>query len=91
MEKIIYLLIILFQYSFDGAIKCKLRNVTFDHLTLLASGGLRGPDGIIISCLSKTPQSTTVKLADFYLLSIRQILGEFQQNRSAREVATADF
>ena len=34
MEKIIYLLVVLFQYSFDGAIQSKLGNVICDHLSI---------------------------------------------------------
>ena len=64
-------------------------NRTLYPIGLWEGGGGGLLDDYIISCHSKPPHGTTFKLGD--CLSIRHILGEFQQNQSTRGVATVDF
>ena len=49
-----------------------------NHITY-GGGGLFGPDHQIIDHNSKTALSSTSKLGDFLILSIRHILAEFWQ------------
>ena len=80
---------LVYYYSARRARSIFMMHVKLNPIT--HGGGLFGLDHQIVDHNSKTALSSTSKLGDFLVLSIRHILAEFKRNRFPRGVAAVVF